>query len=90
MYCAYRKLFLCGTFTIMKFELRFEESRTTKYYWQASAYGYQPLALDDIEIFLCLLPVLCRVIASFHPLSPMLRSKPPFHSLDFMLVPKRT
>ena len=35
-------LFLCGAFTIMKFELRFEESRTTKYYWQASAYGYQP------------------------------------------------
>ena len=34
-------LFLCGAFTIMKFELRSEESRTITI-GHVSAYGYQP------------------------------------------------
>ena len=90
-YCAYRKLFLCGTFTIMKFELRSEESRTiiislaSVCVWLSTV-----VALDDIEMFLCLLEVLCQAIASFHPLVLVQRSNPSFHSLDFMLVPKRT
>ena len=49
-------LFLSGAFTMMKLELRSEESRTivllaSVYIWLST------LALDDIEMFLCLLAV---------------------------------
>ena len=84
-------LFLCGAFTIMKFELRSEESRTIIISLASVCVWLSTLvALEDIELFLCLLAVLCRFIASFRPLVLMQRSNPSFHSLDFMLVPKRT
>ena len=84
-------LFLCGAFTIMKFELRSEELRTIIISLASVCVWLSTLvALDGIGLFLCRLPVLCRIIASFHLLILMQRSNPSFHSLDFMLVPKRT
>ena len=82
-------LLLCGAITIMKFELRSEESRTILISLASVCVWPSTLALDVIEMFLCLLAVLFRIIASFRPYILMQRSNPSFHSLDFMLVPKR-
>ena len=84
-------LFLCSAFTIMKFELRSEESRTIIISLASVCVTVwlSTLAPEDIEMFLCLSGVLCRVITSFHPLVLRQRSDPSFHSLDFKLVPKR-
>ena len=38
---------------------------TNKQYWHVSLYGYQPLALDNIEVFPCFLAVSCRVTLAF-------------------------
>ena len=83
-------LLLCGAFTIMKIELQSEESRTIIITLASVWVWLSSLSLDDIEMFLCLLEVLCRAITSFRPLILMQRSNPLFHSLDFVLVPKRT
>ena len=49
-------LFLCGAFTIMKIELRSEESRTIIISLASVCVWLSTLvALDDIEMFLCLL-----------------------------------
>ena len=61
MHCAcivrIDSLFLCDTFTIMKFELRSEESRTILISLASVCVWPSTLALDVIELFLCSLPV---------------------------------
>ena len=50
-------LFLCDTFTMMKFELRSEESRTITISLTSVCVWLSTTALDGIGMFLCLLPV---------------------------------